>query len=150
VLGKEVHIHHAAVGQKRNVADALDIIRDERPPAGVDENSFRLQKLLADANAVRCLEPRMSVVVVAVFEPFHPLANALARSERNLLHPLVDPLHIDSDRTGYPDTVLGGAVGQMSDPRAGDQGLGRNAAGIDASAAGILALDHGRLEPLIG
>src|SRR3954447_13940224 len=52
VLGEEVHIHHAAVGQKRNFADALDIVRYECPSAGVDEDTFRLQKLLADTDAV--------------------------------------------------------------------------------------------------
>ena len=61
-----------------------------------------------------------------------------------------DPPHVDADIAPDRHTVLGGAPRSPGSIGARDQGLGRGAAGIDASAADEMALNDSHLHPGAG
>src|SRR3546814_6876722 len=50
--------------------------------------------------------------------------------------------HVDADFAFEQHSEIGRAARDMRGPRAGDQGLGRHAAGVDAGAAEQLAFDQ--------
>ena len=56
-----------------------------------------------------------------------------------------DGLHIDADLAGEGDAVEGGTACHVGGIGAGDQGLGGDAAGVDAGSAEEMALDEGDL-----
>jgi hypothetical protein len=61
--------------------------------------------------------------------------------------PRLHALDVDTDVAAEEDSELGGAARQVGGMGARHQGLGRRAAGVDASAAEELALDDADLHP---
>ena len=79
-------------------------------------------------------------------QPLHaaqPVLDAVrARCAETVICARLDARHVDADRAVEHDAVVGAAPRQMGGIGAGDQRLGRHAAGVDAGAAEQLALDQ--------
>ena len=77
-----------------------------------------------------------------------PLLDALVRDLDDRVLPRLDRLHVDPDRPFDHHPELRGAARDVGGAGARDQGLGRDAAVVDAGAAEALALDD--RDPLAG
>jgi hypothetical protein len=111
-----------------------------RPP-NVDENARRAQQGVADPDDVRVLEAGMPFDDGQAVHAAQPCFNIRAGIARDGIGPGLDSSHVDLDRTLDRDPVLGAALGEAGRIGAGDQRLGRYAAGIDAGSANQFALD---------
>ena len=87
--------------------------------------------------AVKRPSPKMSSTLSACLQP--TLARRAEVVDDGLLAP-ADLRHVHGYRTAA-HAVVGGAPGQVGDAGAGDHGLGRRAADIDARAADVLPFD---------
>ena len=149
MLGHEVDVHHALIGQVPNLVEARHV-RDRGAAADVEEERFGFEYPCPHANRARALETGVSFDVgksVGFAEPAHePVGRVahdrvLARFHRR---------HVDADRRADAHTEVRCAARDVRGSRAGDQGLGRNAAVVDARAADALALDDGGLASRLG
>ena len=119
-------------------------VRDDGAAADVDEDARRRQQLVADADGIVRLEAGVASEhgaachARAATSRRRARAFAITASARALT-----ALHVDAD--GAPssdDAVVGGAAREVRGVGAGDQRLGRHAAGVDAGAAEQMALDE--------
>src|SRR5262249_46196524 len=85
----------------------------------------------------------MALINRATLEIFQPLLDTFTRAPRHMILSSLDRLHVDDDLARDVHTEIGRTPRHMRGVGARHQGLGRRAAGIDASAAEQVALDHG-------
>ncbi len=142
VLGQEIDLHHARVGEMGDAVEAGDV-GHPRAGADVDEDALALDHLVADAHPPRALEAGMVVVDRAPLHAPQPFLDALGRAFDEGVLARLDLLHVDAHRAVDDDAEVGGAPRHVSGAGAGDEGLGRGAAGVDAGPAEALALDDG-------
>ena len=148
MIRQKVHLHHAAVRQKRDLIEPRHV-RDKGARAGVDENALGLEQMVVNAHGPWALESRMAPKDRAVGKTLHPLSHALARRTGDLVLARLDARHIDPYRSAGVNPVLAGTACKMGDIGTGHQCLGRDAAGVDASAAEMLSLDDGDAKTFI-
>ena len=72
-----------------------------------------------------------------------PLLDAVRGATGDFVLARLDALHVDLDRCVDHDSVIGGVPRQVRRIRAGNQRLGRHAAGVDTGAAEVIAFDDG-------
>src|SRR5262249_35494591 len=109
----------------------------------IDEDAWRRERLLSDPDLARAGEAGVALVDRDIgVAPQSPLDAARGEAE-HVVFALLDLLHVDTDGTLDPDAVLAGAPSRMGGIGAGDQRLGRRAAGVDAGPAEAMALDNG-------
>ena len=102
--------------------------------------------LVADADRVGRLEARVAVEHRAAVHAAQPALDAGARRSPRPRRRAPSPSrHVDRGRRRRRDAVVGAAPREMRGVGAGDQRLGRHAAGVDAGAAEQLPLDEGHL-----
>ena len=114
-----------------------------RAAADVDEDARRGQLLVADADGRRRL--RSAPCPWKTVQPCHaaqPTLDAVARVGDDRVGARLDLRHVDARRAVEHDAVVGRASREVRGVGAGDQRLGRHAAGVDAGAAEQLALDE--------
>ena len=148
VLGQEVDRHHRGVVEHRHVGDAFPG-RQDRAAADVDEDLRRLQDRAVDLDRVRADEAGMAPDQAQVLRPADPLVEAFDRLADHRVLARLHRLHVDAHRPGIHPPV-GGAPGDVGGAGARDQGLGRDAAVVDAGAAEVLALDERGLHARFG
>jgi hypothetical protein len=113
-----------------------------RPP-NIDEDPLRGQQSLADLYLVRRDEASVAPVDRAILQPLRP--SSTPTRDCSEIASFLALTRAMSARTGPSITTrkIGGAARHMDRIGTGNQGLCRNAAGIDASAAERIALDDG-------
>ncbi len=146
MLRQEIHIHHRAVGEKGHLIQPGDR-RPRGSSADIDEDLLRAQQLAADLDLPRRDEAAMALVDGAIGLGPQMALDAGGRERDDAILARLDLGHVDLDAAGDLDAELGPAARQMRGIGAGHHGLGRRAAGIDASAAEELALDDRDLLP---
>ena len=151
MAGQGVELEQGGVGQRLDLIDAGKVGHD-RPAADVDEESVRPrarrrrpQPWSAKRSGAWPVDDR------AVRHALEPGFEMRARVPDDLVLSRHDGGEIDADRAGA-DAVIAGAPRHMGGIGAGDERLGRRAAGVDAGPADQLALDQrdclaGRGEP---
>jgi len=102
---------------------------------------FGFQYIIVHPHRMRALEARMAVINRTVFKSAHPVFHALVRAAGNLIFACFHPFHVDVDLSADGDAILAGALRQVRSVGARHQRLGRDAAGVNAGAAEVLALD---------
>ena len=140
MLGQEVDVHHARVRQIRDDVETLDR-RGRRAPADIDEDRVGLEDLVADTHRPRPLEPSVTHIDRAVRHAAQPALDALVRAPHDGVLARLDPLHVDPNRALQHYAEVSRAARDMGRLGAGDERLGRDAAGIDAGPAEPLSLD---------
>src|SRR5262245_4725084 len=83
----------------------------------------------------------MAAIERGVRQAFYPARDAGARLERNPILARLNAFHVDFQLASNLDAIFGSAADLVRHPRACHQRLGRNAAGVDAGTANMLALD---------
>src|SRR5215813_15424116 len=89
----------------------------------------------------------MALIYRTALEIFQPLLDTVARSAGHMILSSLDRLHIDGDLAWDVHAEIGRTPLHVHGVGARHQGLGRRAAGIDASTAEKLALDDGNASP---
>ena len=100
------------------------------------------------AGDLHCLlrrEPGMAAVERDVSGVFEGRGKPVSRRRHNRILARLNPPHVDADITPDHHTILGGAARDPGGIGARYQGLGRGAAGIDASSADEMALNDSHL-----
>src|SRR5438876_31354 len=151
MAGQHIEIHHRGIGEIGDVLDAGKV-GHRGAPAGVEEDLWRGQKLVADAHGIGGFEAGVAAIKRAALHPGDPAFEIAAGVVRHLVLARLDLLVVDADRAGERHAIIGGAAGKMRGIGARHHRLGRHAAGVDAGAADELALDQrdahaGGLEP---
>ena len=85
----------------------------------------------------------------AVVEAVHPAAEARVGARDDGVLARLDLFHVDANRSVKDDAEIGCASRHVGGTGAGDEGLGGDAADVDAGATEELTLDHGYLEPFV-
>jgi hypothetical protein len=148
MLRQGVDGHHRGVVQHRHLGDTLPRGQD-RPGADIEEDLRRLQRLAVHLDRMRPGEARLAPEEAQVLRPGDPLVEAVDRLLDDGILARLHRLHVDADRPDL-DAVVGGAPGDVGGAGARHQGLGRDAAIVDAGAAKVLALDQHRLHAGFG
>ena len=94
---------------------------------------------------MRAHEMRLAVDQRQIVDVIEPLAEMFARFLDHAILARLDLAHVDSDGAIDDHAEFSGAARQVGHARAGDHGLARHAAGIDAGAAQMTAFDDGGL-----
>ena len=129
------HIGHVVdVGQSGNVGH-------HGAPTDVEEDPVGRDQFVVDPQRVRVFETGVAADQGAAVHAVQPRLDAGAVVEHDPVLACLDLRHVDGHRTGA-DAVVGTAAGEVRRVRAGDQGLGRDAPGVDAGSANVLALQH--------
>ena len=140
VLRHALKLQDRAVGEIGNLVQARQI-RHDRTPADIDENARSGQKLWADPQLLRPLELSRALEDRASPHVTQPVLDPFARICGDSCRPAPDLAHVDPDRLIQHDAIVRAAPRQMRGVSAGDQRLGRHAAGVDTGAAELVALD---------
>ena len=135
-----VQMHDALVVERGHALNARQV-GPAGAAAGVDENAWRLQHPAADIHLVRRAEGRMPLDHADVWRAVEPCAHTAARLFDDRILARLDALHVDAHWRIEHHTVVGGPARHVRHTRAGNQGLGRHAAVVDAGAAEALAFD---------
>src|SRR5262249_15306040 len=147
--GQSVQLHDRSRIQERHAVESVDL-GDDRPGARVDEDPVALQaQVIAgafDPDISRIDELRAPAAYIQMRDVFQGLLGALSKALVDLLFALPDPGEIDRDAAGL-HAVIACPPGKVGHARAGDHGLGRRSAVVDAGSSDILFFDDGRLEP---
>ena len=146
MLGQEIHIHHAFVGEIRHLIESGHR-RHGRTPADIDEDLLGLQHGPADLHGLGPDERAMALKHRAAFELLERALHAIARRCHDRILARLDGFHVDRDRPADGDAVVGMAARQMRRIGACHHRLGRRAAIVDAGAAEVSTLDHRDLAP---
>ena len=129
-----------AVRQRIDLVEPRD--RGTRGAAAhVEEDPWRAETPVADLDRVARDEAGMAADqghAVGAVEPGLEPFPRLPRDPGGAAH---RPRQIDRHRSRNDDAELGGAAGRVRDRGAGDERLGRRAAGVDAGAADAVPLD---------
>ena len=120
-------------------------VGDARAPADVEEDARRRRTSRADANRAGASKRAWPWTTVQPSMPRSHFSTPLRESPDTCRLAPSTRCHVDADGTVDHDAVFGGAARQMRGIGAGDQRLGRRAAGVDAGAAEQLALDDATL-----
>ena len=146
MLGKEIDLHDARVGQVGHVLDPRHR-RYAGARADIDEDALCLDQLVPDPDLARPLEARVIVEDGDVPGLAERLLHALGRGLDQRVLARLHAFHVDAHGRldFYPE--IGRAARQMGGPGAGHQRLGRRAASVDAGAAETLAVGDGNLHP---
>ncbi len=131
-----------AVGHVGDVVDALEI-GNGGARADIEKDLRCRQQLVADPDRVSALKARMAADQRAVGHLLQPAFVAAAAVHRHFQRPPHHSRHVDRHVAADADAVIGAAAREMRRIGAGHQRLGRLAAGVDAGAAHMLALDDG-------
>ena len=143
VFGQGVEGQDRAVGQGRHGIDAGEP-GDRGAGADVEEDALGRKASAADRDVARAGEAGVPFDQGDVGGAAEPVALALPRLQHDGVHAGLDPGHVGGDRAG-DDAEVGGAASEVGDIGAGDQGLGRAAAGVDTGASEEAALDDRHL-----
>ena len=131
------------------VLDLIDAgeIGDDGAAADVDEDLRGFEEVVGIADSYCCggFEACVAGEDGAVGHAAEPVLDAGAGFEEDLVFAGFDGLHVDGEAAGDGDAVEGGAACHLRGVGAGDEGLGGDAAGVDAGSAEELALDEGDL-----
>src|SRR5690242_10846633 len=79
VRRQEIHVHHAAVGEVRDLVEAGHV-GDDGPSADIDVDARGGENLVVYGNFIRGFEARLALMYSAVVEAPDPLFDAGARS----------------------------------------------------------------------
>jgi hypothetical protein len=142
VIGQFVERQKAGIGEVRAGVEPGDG-RDGRAPSGVDEDLGGCEERVADGDFVIAGETRVALNDGAFLGAAQPLFDAHFRLAGDLAHPGFHFGHVHADVALDEHAVVRGPVDDVGGARAGDESLGRNAAGIHAGAAETVALDDG-------
>ena len=134
VARHEVDGHHRAVRQIGHLIEPGQVWH-QSPAADIDEDAFGGEERITDLNLVRRDEAAMAVIDRAIGQAPQALLYTHARLPGNPILSGFYPRHVDMHRTFETNPELAGSANDMCRIGTGDQGLGRNAAGVDASAA---------------
>ena len=147
MLRDDVQRERGSVGEVRHAFDAGDC-RHRRPATDIDEHALRGKPFAADLDLVRRNETSMAAIHGAVLRrPQRRLGRGTPRRDDRILALLHLP-HVHRHGAADHDAELGSAACHVRGVRAGDHGLGRRAAGVDAGPAERPALDDD--DPLSG
>jgi len=142
--GREIDIHHRAVGEVRNLVQAGDRW-DQRPPAHIDEDAIGLGTTPSTATFFVPNELAVAFINSAAFQRLQRALDSPPRCACDGILARLDRPHINPDGAADRHPVVAGAARQISRVYTRDERLGRRASGIDASAAEEFAFDHGHL-----
>ncbi len=145
VLGHRVQFHHRHVVQRRHRVDARQL-RAHRAPADVEEDARRAQAPAASLERGRADETGVADDHLGAFQAAHPGLDAVARPGDDGVLARHHARHVHAQVRDV-EAELGAALRKPDSASAGHQRLRRNAADVDAGAAEVVALDHGRLQP---
>ena len=137
---------HSVEFEDADIRHVVDVgepghIGRHRPAADVEEDLVRVEHAVIHADGVRAFEAGMAADERAPVHVVEPGLDALAVVAHDLVLARFDRGHLDTD-FACADTVFGRTTRGVGGVRTGDQGLGGNAAVVDARAADELALDH--------
>jgi hypothetical protein len=147
VLRQEIDLHHAGVREMGNLVEARELGNPGTGP-DVDEDPVGLDRVPVHPNRVLAFKAGVPPVEGDVLHPLEPLGDSPVRLAGHLLHPRLDPGHVDLNGSFDPHAEVRGPARHIRGPRTGHERLGRDAADVDAGAPDLLALDHGHLEAL--
>ena len=139
VAREEVHVHHRAVGEEWHLIDARHGRHAARPPTLMKMRSA-VEPFGADADLVRALEPGVALIHRAALVAAQTLFDAGTRRARDRVLARLDALHVHRHRADA-HAELGAAAGECGGICAGHHRLRRNAAGVDARPAEVMAFD---------
>src|SRR5882672_5415610 len=144
VLGHAVHFHYRAVGQVGHLADSGEF-GHERAAADVEEDPGGLQRPAVHVEGARGGEARVAADQGDVLHALDPVGHAVRRMLHDAVLARLDRLHVHAHVAGG-EAVFAAAPRRVHGARRGHQGLGGNAADVDAGAAHELALDDRGLQ----
>src|SRR5262249_31350745 len=113
--------------------------------AGIDEDLRSGELPIADAHDARALEAGVTLDHGYIRSLAEPAFDALRRLGDDFVLARLHLRHLDANRAVDRHARGRGAACNPGRAGAGDKGLGRNAADVDASAAETIALDDRRL-----
>lgn len=148
VLGYFGQRHDGGIVQIRNIAQARQR-GNHGATTDIDENAAGLQGSPAHLDRPWPDEYCLPLDHLGVLQVLHPLVDAVARLQDDLVLAGLDALHLDRD-VACGKSEFGTAPGHVNRPRTGHHGFGRYAAHIDTGAAKVPALDHRRAQALRG
>ena len=134
MLGEPVESEHRGVGQIRRLVDAGEGGHGGAS-ANIDEDSRRGQSFLADGHRIRRHKTRVTADDRATLHAAEPIFDPGASFRGNGIRPRLHACHVDAGWRIQHDPVIGGAPGEVGGIGAGDERLGRHAAGVDAGTA---------------
>ena len=140
VRGQEVDGHHRGVVEIGHGIDAGER-RDVGATADVDEDLVGREPLVADRHLLRPDEAGVTHVDGDAVGLAQPFLDSLVGDLDDRVLARLDRLHVDPDRALDDDAEVRGPARDVRGAGARDQGLGRDAAVVDAGAAEALALD---------
>ena len=142
MLGQEVDLEHGGVVEVLDLVDAGEI-GGGGAAAYVEEDLRGFEEIVADADRGGGFELCVAGVDGAVGIGAEAVLDGGAGFEEDLFLAGFGGLHVDGDFTGQFDAVERGAACHLRGVGIGNQGLGGDAAGVDAGSAEELALDNG-------
>src|SRR6266851_5898398 len=145
MLGQLGQLHDARGIEEANRIEPRDW-RHGGPAACIDYDALAPELARATAfqfhdDALRALESGLAEDQFDIGGFLERLLNVVAEALDHAALALVHPTHVHRHGTGA-DAVIFRAPSEISDASAGQHGLGRRAADVDAGAADVLALDH--------
>ena len=146
MVRQKIDIHHRRIRQVGRFVYAGHW-RHHRPAADINKDPSGMQPLAGDFHCLRRREPGVAAVERDVGGVFEGRGKPVSRRRHNRIHARFHPPHVDADVTPDHHTILRGAPRDPGGIGARYQGLGRGAAGIDASAADEMALNDSHLHP---
>jgi len=144
VFGQGLQCQQARVGQDRHAGDARHL-RHESAAAHVDEDLVGLEHLVVHRHGVRPGEPAMALEYREVRRVLHPPFHALVGLADDLVLSRAHARQVHGDVGADCESELGSATRHVNGPRAGDERLGRDAAGVDTRPPEPVPFHHGRL-----
>ena len=144
MLRKKVDLEHGGVGEVIDLVDAGEGW-DIGAATYVEEDLWGFEQVFAHSYCGGGFELCVAGVDGAVGIGPQAGFDAVARFEEDFFFAGFDGLHVDGEAAGNVDAVEGGAACHLHGVGVGDEGLGRDAAGVDAGSAEELALDDGDL-----
>ena len=138
---------HLLKGQDRGVGQVRDVVqaghvRHRGTAADIEEDPRRGELFVADAQGLRILETCMPLDHRTAVHAIQPRAHTEARVGDDGVGARLHLDHVDTRLAGQHHAEIRRAARHVRGTRAGNQGLGRHAAGIDAGTTEQPALDQ--------
>ena len=146
MAGERVEREQRGVGEEGDVANAGHL-RDGGATADVEEDAGACDALVADPERIRRFEAGMATDERDIVHTSDPGFETGARVARHPTCPRHRPCEIDPDRRIDHHAIIRRAPREVGGIGAGDQRLGRHAAGVDAGSAEMMALDQSDFHP---
>ena len=148
MLGNFLQIHDRDVGEERHGIEAGDG-RNLWVGAGVDEDFFAFESFVPDLHLMRADESSAAVNQANVRAAVDSFLNGIAKTLHDTIFSGDDLREVDGYFT-YMNAPARGLAGVVSDLSGGDQGFRGRAAGVDARAAELGALDESDFPAQVG